>query len=130
MSSRPRNKAAAVLAAALGTSLAGCSDIYYDRRESIAAHAGDSVMTNQVTHMVDPWSRASANRNLAFNGERMQGAVERHRRHTIIRPVNPVTAGSESQPQPPPPITTEQIPGQAPNGQAASASAAGGSRKP
>ena len=74
MPSRPRTNAAAILAVVLGTALAGCSDIYYDRRESIAAHAGDSVMTNQVTHMVDPWSRASANRNLAFNGERMQGA--------------------------------------------------------
>ena len=129
MSSLPRISAAAVLAAALGT--AGCSDIYSDRRESIAAHAGDAVAANQVTHMVDPWSRASGNRNLAFNGERMQGAIERHRRHTIIRPVSSVTVGSESQPQPPPPLTTEEVSGLAPNGQAASASVtAGGGRKP
>ena len=77
------------------------------------------MAANQVTHMVDPWSRASGNRNLAFNGERMQGAVERHRRHTIIRPVSSVTVGSESQPQPPPPLTTEEVSGLAPNGQAA-----------
>ena len=59
MSSRPRTRAVTVLAAVLGTALTGCSDIYFDRRESIAAHAGDAVATNQVTHMVDPWPRAS-----------------------------------------------------------------------
>ena len=119
MSSRLRTRAVAVLAAVLGTALTGCSDIYFDRRESIAAHAGDAVATNQVTHMVDPWPRASGNRNLAFNGERMQTAVARHRTHTIIRPVSPVTAGSEHQPQPPPPHTTEEVKGPS-NGPSAS----------
>jgi hypothetical protein len=111
MSSQSKTRAAAVLAAVLGTALTGCSDIYFDRRESIAAHAGDAVATNQVTHMVDPWPRASSNRNLAFNGERMQAAVARHRSHTIIQPVSPLTAGSQSQPQPPPPLTTEAVKG-------------------
>jgi hypothetical protein len=114
----------------LGTALTGCSDIYFDRRESIAAHAGDAVATNKVTHMVDPWPRASSNRNLAFNGERMQGAVVRHRSHTIIQPVSPLTAGSQSQPQPPPPLTTELVPGSAQNSQSAAPSPGVGSSKP
>ncbi len=54
--------------------LGGCSDIYYDRRETISLGADDAVETNKVAHMVDPWPRYSANRNIAFNGERMQAA--------------------------------------------------------
>jgi hypothetical protein len=106
MWSRSRTSAGALLLAA---ALAGCSDIYYDRRESIALHAGDAMASNRVTHMVDPWPRASANRNIAFNGQRMQGAVERHRTHTIIRPMSPMTADAENQPQPPPDHTTEEV---------------------
>jgi hypothetical protein len=113
----------------LGGTLAGCSDIYYDRRESIALHAGDAMATNRVTHMVDPWPPASTNRNIAFNGQRMQTAVERHRRHSIIRPVNPVTAGAENQPQPPPDHTTEEVKGATP-GLPMAPSAAASSGKP
>jgi hypothetical protein len=36
--------------------------------------------------MVDPWPRYSSNNNIAFNGERIQGAVERYRTHRIIQP--------------------------------------------
>jgi hypothetical protein len=64
---------------ALGATLGGCADIYYDRRESITFHAGDAVATNKVTHMIDPWPRAAANRNIEAHGERMQRAVERYR---------------------------------------------------
>ena len=46
------------------------------------------MATNRVTHMIDPWSRASANRNIAFNGEKMQTAAERYRTGRVIPPVN------------------------------------------
>jgi hypothetical protein len=75
-----------------GVLLAGCSDIYFDRRETIVPSAGDAVAANKVTHMVDPWPPASANRNIAFNGERMQTAVERYRQGRIIPPVNATTS--------------------------------------
>jgi hypothetical protein len=78
--------------AVLGLALAGCSDIYYDRRETIALHAGDAMATNRVTHTIDPWSRASANRNIAFNGEKMQTAAERYRTGRVIPPVNATTS--------------------------------------
>jgi hypothetical protein len=68
-----------VPALALAALLGGCADIYYDRRETVTFHAGDAVATNKVTHMIDPWPRAAANRNIEANGERMQGAVERYR---------------------------------------------------
>lgn len=74
--------------------LAGCSDLYFDRRESISLSAGDDVYSNQVTHMVDPWPKHSANRNISYNGERMQAAVERYRQNKVVGPVNATTSSS------------------------------------
>jgi hypothetical protein len=50
------------------------------------------MATNRVTHTIDPWSRASANRNIAFNGEKMQTAAERYRTGRVIPPVNATTS--------------------------------------
>lgn len=101
----------ALTALALSCALSGCSDIYFDRRETVVPYAGDAKQINQVTMMVDPWPPYSANRNIAFNGERMQGAVERYRTHNVIRPLSPLTSDSGSQPQPPPDLTTEYVRG-------------------
>ena len=98
MSSRFATKPAAVLVV-LGVTVSGCSDIYYDRRETIAAHAGDAGATNRVTHTIDPWSPASANRNIAYNGEKMQTAAERYRTGRVTPPVNATTNTSYSQAQ-------------------------------
>jgi hypothetical protein len=80
----------------LGALLAGCSDIYFDRRETIALGAGDAVAANQVEQMVDPWPPHSSNRNLTFNGERMQRAVECYRIDKVTQPVDldPSTAAA------------------------------------
>ena len=75
-----------------GMLLAGCSDIYFDRRETIVPSAGDAVAANKVTHMVDPWPASSMNKNIAFNGEKMQTAVERYRQGRVIPPVNATTS--------------------------------------
>ena len=80
-----------------GTALSGCSDIYYDRRETIALGADDAVSSNRVTHMVDPWPPYSANRNIAFNGERMGCAVERYRHNSVIQPRQVTTSSAVSQ---------------------------------
>ena len=61
------------------------------RNISIAAtplrmSGGNAVATNVVTHMVDPWPRESANRNIAFNGARMESAFERYRTNRVITP--------------------------------------------
>ena len=91
MSSLSRTRAlAAVLA--VGTMLGGCSGIYWDRRETIALGANDAVETDKVTQMVDPWPRYSNNRNIAFNGERMQSAVERYRHNKVIPPMHSTTS--------------------------------------
>ena len=80
-----RGIAAAVM---LGALLAGCSDVYFARRESIALGAGDAVAANQVEQMVDPWPPYSSNKNLTFNGERMQRAVECYRIDKVTQPVD------------------------------------------
>jgi hypothetical protein len=80
-----RGVAAAVM---LGALLAGCSDVYFARRESIALGAGDAVAANQVEQMVDPWPRHSNDNNLAFNGERMQRAVECYRIDKVNQPAD------------------------------------------
>jgi hypothetical protein len=89
--SRPRiNGAQRAVAAAvmLGALLAGCSDIYFDRRETVSLGAGDSVAANEVEQMVDPWPRYSNNKNLTFNGERMQRAVECYRIDKVTQPLD------------------------------------------
>jgi hypothetical protein len=115
MSSPNRLRLAAV--AALGSALLGCSAVdysstadYFDRRETIGLSAGDAMRTNQVTHMVDPWPAHAANRNIAFNGEKMQTAVERYRTNRVIPPVNATTSSLEYQraqaaAAPPPSVT-------------------------
>jgi len=90
--SRPGIKGTRLAVAAtvmLGALLAGCSsDIYFERRDSIALGAGDAVAANQVEQMVDPWPPNSSNRNLTFNGERMQRAVECYRIDKVTQPVD------------------------------------------
>ena len=93
MCSRSNTKTCTLLLVG-ATVLAGCSDIYYDRRETISPSAGDAMASNRVTHMVDPWPRSSANRNIAFNGEVMQRAVERYRDGDAIQPVNTTTSAA------------------------------------
>ena len=82
------------------TALAGCTDLYVARRETISPLAGDSIASNRVTQVVDPWSRASANNNIAYNGEKMQTASERYRTGRVIPPVNATTSSAGyTQPQ-------------------------------
>jgi ABC-type uncharacterized transport system auxiliary subunit len=94
---QPFNKAVAALAlVALFAMLAGCSE-YLDRRETIALSGDDSVATNKVTQMVDPWPRASADKNIAFNGDKMESAIERYRTNRVIRPQSIGTSASYQQ---------------------------------
>lgn len=74
-----------VLSVGLVGMLGGCAD-YFARRDTITLDGGDALATNQVTQMVDPWPLVSADKNIAFNGERMQRAVERYRTNRVIPP--------------------------------------------
>ena len=79
--------------AALLAALAGCSE-YLDHRDTISLGGGDSVATDKVTQMVDPWPRDSANRNIAYNGAKMEIAVERYRTNRVIPPQGIGTSAS------------------------------------
>jgi hypothetical protein len=74
----------------LAGAVAGCSDLYLDRRDSIALSAGDAIEANKVAQVIDPWPPYSGNTNLTFNGQRMQSAVERYRTDQVTPPVDPM----------------------------------------
>jgi hypothetical protein len=90
-----RNKSRGLTALALGatTLLGACTDMYLDRRDTVSFAAGDAVAANKVTHMIDPWPVYAGNRNIAFDGERMQAAAERYRTNKVT-PL--ATAGTSS----------------------------------
>ncbi len=91
---RPSSKLMRTLALALLLSaLTGCSE-YLDRRESIALGAGDAVATDAMTEMVDPWPRVAAQRNIGFDGQRMESAVRRYQTNRTYPPSNSGTSTS------------------------------------
>jgi hypothetical protein len=100
--SQPKTKRALTCVAAMGLGLwlAGCSDIYLDHRETVSVGGGDAVAANEATQMVDPWPPNSGDKNIAFNGQRMQSAVERYRYNRVIPPINATTSVVEAPPAP------------------------------
>jgi hypothetical protein len=64
-------------AAALALSAAACTD-YVERRETIAAHAGNAVAANRAIHIIDPWPAASADTGIETSGRRIADAIERY----------------------------------------------------
>ena len=94
-----------------GTALAGCSDIYSDRRETVAAGAADAVASNMAVQTVDPWPRNVANQNIAMNGSRAELAIQRYRTGRVISPSGAGTSSSGyQQQQPVQPTTTGGAP--------------------
>jgi len=77
--------------------LTGCNPLYMERTTKISPAAGDAIATNKMTHMVDPWPRHSANRDIAFSGAKMQTAVERYRTDKVTVPVNATTSSTQYQ---------------------------------
>ncbi|HUD89607.1 MAG TPA: hypothetical protein VMR17_24380 [Xanthobacteraceae bacterium] len=104
MSPRGINGARRAIAAAvlLGALVAGCSDVYYDRRETVALGADDAVAANQIEQMVDPWPPHSNNKDLTFNGERMQRDVECYRKDRVTQPADLDPSDDTGAPPPPP----------------------------
>jgi hypothetical protein len=82
---------AGLLAAVLTVMLGGCSDFYFDRRDTIALGAGDAIAANEAEQIIDPWPAHSGNTNIATDGQRMQAAVERYRNDRVTQPVDPMT---------------------------------------
>jgi hypothetical protein len=81
----------------LGAALAGCADIYGDRREMISLASGDALAANKVVQTIDPWPPHSARNRIAFSGERMQIGTERYKMNRSITPVNVTTSSAAYQ---------------------------------
>ena len=84
-----RDSKLAVSVVLLAAMLGGCSDLYWDRRDSVAFWSGDAPASNIAIQTVDPWPPAAAKRRLTANGELMQKAAERYRTNktTPLRPI-------------------------------------------
>lgn len=78
--------------ASFGALAAGCSDIYYDRRETVSLNAGDAVATNIATHTIDVWPIEAGEQRIVTSGQKAQGAVERYRTNKVTAPVGTGTS--------------------------------------
>jgi len=80
------------LIGACAVGLSGCLYLednltqYAQRNEKVTLSAGNSAAANEAIHTVDPWPRASADRRIPANGERMAGAYERYRNPDKLPP--------------------------------------------
>jgi len=93
--------------AGFGMLAAGCSDIYYDRRDTVSLAAGDAVATNIATHTIDVWPIEAGEQRIVTSGQKAQGAVERYRTNKVTPPHGTGTSSvgyqapsSSSQPAP------------------------------
>jgi hypothetical protein len=75
--------------------LGGCSDTYYDRRETVSSGVGDAIAVNKATQMVDPWPRDSMNTRIARNGQLVQAAQDRYNRGKAFTPVLPTATSKD-----------------------------------
>ena len=89
--------ARALVLAALAAMLAGCSDIYFDRRETVALGADDHIASNRIAQIIDPWPADVGKREIAFNGQKMQSAIERYRTNRVTRPTSLETSAAYRQ---------------------------------
>src|SRR5262249_32670746 len=96
MPTRGENKRMVAGAVLLAPLLTGGPDMYLDRREPVSFAAGDSVATAQAVQVIDPWPPAAYDRNIAYNGSRVAGAVERYRTGRIIGPKGTQTSTTYS----------------------------------
>jgi hypothetical protein len=82
-----------------GTAVAGCSDIYYERRETVASGAADAVASNIAVQTIDPWPPRVADQRITMNGDRAALAAERYRFNRTIVPNGSGTSSAGYQQQ-------------------------------
>jgi hypothetical protein len=82
--------AGAVLLAAM---LGGCSDLYWDRRDTVAFWSGNAPAANIAIQTIDPWPPGAADRRHKTNGDVMQKAGERYRNNKVT-PIQPIGTSS------------------------------------
>jgi hypothetical protein len=95
----------AALSVIATTFLAGCSDIYFARRETVASGAGDAVASNIAVQTIDPWPPNVGNTRISMNGDRAVLAAQRYRANRVITPRGTGTSDAydaQTQQAPPP----------------------------
>jgi hypothetical protein len=95
----------ATLGVIAASTLAGCSDIYFTRRETVASGAGDAVASNIAVQTIDPWPPNVGNTRISMNGDRAVIAAQRYRFNRVITPRGTGTSDAYdalSQQAPPP----------------------------
>jgi len=82
------NKKIKVIAALLTIShvAMACSDLYFDRRDSIHLSVGDANASNIAVQTIDPWPPHAANRNVLVSGEKVQPAIQRYKEGKVTPP--------------------------------------------
>ena len=78
-------------------------DRYFQRSDTILLSAGDAKEANAVTHTITPWPPGVGDRRIAYDGQRMVGAVRRYQR--TQRPLDTlpdIGEGGIAMGQPPP----------------------------
>src|SRR5215471_18112747 len=83
----------------LGIIVTGCSDVYFDRRETILFGADDARATSMATQTIDPWPPSSIDRRAPANGDRVAAAIKRYRTGRVFIPIGNTTSSSYQQQQ-------------------------------
>jgi len=91
---RRSNKILALAVSVAALTASGCTETYLANKDTIAPTSGEAIAINRVTMMVDPWPATSAQRNIAFNGAKMQTAMERYRTNQVYPPQGMNTSGA------------------------------------
>jgi hypothetical protein len=79
---------------------------YLSRSDAIDMSAGDANASNIAIQMVDPWPAYAGNKTIAYNGSRMQAAVQRYRENRVTPPQGMSPSGVYGQSSPSTPSTS------------------------
>lgn len=59
--------------------LSACSNIYYERKDSVSMPHGDSVEANKALQIADPWPKGSQNTNIPMDPVKAAQAMYKYR---------------------------------------------------
>ncbi len=85
---------------AAGLSLASCNQ-YWERKDTIAFGAGDSVAANTALMVPNPWPPGSRDTHIISDGARAQLAIERYRKGAVTPLATGISTGGGTAPTAP-----------------------------